>query len=315
MVTGGTGFVGCHVTRLLLAEDCDVTLFDQWPDRDTLGLVAGTATAVRVIMGDVSSAVALFRAVDEIRPEVVVHLASPLPPATERDAAETLRAMVGGHVNVLEAARLWQVRKVVWASATSVFGPPSSHGGLEALIANDAPHHPETVYGVAKSACERLSAVYRSREHVDSVGLRFAQGYGPGKRRGRPFGYELFQKALSGEPYEVPFGDDLINWQYVEDMAAMIVQVSRTEPFLPVVLNTTGEVMTMQESVSLLREICPRARLTVGRGTTGLVWRYDVSELARVLDEFPMTAAREGFAQTLRTMEEWQAAGLLTTGG
>lgn len=309
LMTGGTGFIGCHVSAELWRRGSDLVLFDMAPDLEALKLVAGpeAAAALKVIAGDVSSAVDVFRAVHDAQPDLIIHLAS--PNFTEASADSVVRRMIGGHINVLEAARLWKVSKVVWSSATSVFGSPKSHGGVETVISNNAPHHPYSLYGIGKSTCERLAEFYRTRYEVDVLGLRFVQGYGPGKKRGRPFGYELFRRALAGEPYEVPFGDDLINWQFVEDISKLILSAADSRRSSPVTLNTTGEVLTMSETVDLMRAVCPQAKLTLGSGTNDITWRYDVSELRRLIGDFRVTPAREGFSQTLATMAAWQRHG------
>lgn len=308
VVTGGTGFIGCHLAGELVRHGYEPVLLDVAPDLDNLRLIAGdyVADTAKILTCDVTNPFDVLGAVGTILPEVIIHLASPLPPDTERDATETFRRMVGGHTNVLEAARLWKTRKVVWASATSVFGPPEAHGGPQTPIRNSAPHYPSTLYGIAKSTCERLSGVHRTRHNVDSVGLRLAQGYGPGKKRGRPFGYELFERAVSGVAYEVPFGDDLVNWQYVGDIASILAKAGETGLLEPIALNTTGVVLTMRESVAILSQICPQASLSVLPGTTGLVWRYDVSELQRAIGDMKVTGVREGFAKTVSEMTAWQ---------
>ncbi len=307
-ITGGTGFLGCYVVRDLLAAGQRVTAFDLHPDPKTLELVVGPGTSreVSVVRGDITDRAQLFAAVEQERPEVIVHLASPLPPEAEREAAATLRAMTEGHVNVLDAARTFQARKVVWASATSVFGRPEHHGGIEAPVPNDAPHYPETLYGICKSANERLSALYWDRFSVDSLGLRFCQVYGAGKQRGRPFGYHLFEKALQGEPFRVPHGDDVVNWQYVDDVAAVMVKACRVPPTRTRVYNTSGEVLSMCETVDLLRALLPQARLELEPGRMGLAWRYDISRLEAEVGVGPPTPAADGFRRTLDLMRRWR---------
>ncbi|HXJ80266.1 MAG TPA: NAD(P)-dependent oxidoreductase [Candidatus Methylomirabilis sp.] len=311
LVTGGTGFIGAYVVRDLLASDHRVAVFDLFPDLPMLELVAGPAAAERVsvIRGDVTIATQIFGAVREAGAEAIVHLASPLPPESERDASSSLYGITEGHVNVLETARILGLRRVVWASVTSVFGRPEHHGGLDAAVANDAPHFPETLYGIWKSANERLASLYFARFGVDSIGLRFNQGYGPGKKRGRPFGYQLFEHALLGLPYRVPYGDDLVNWQYVEDIAALIVRALHAPTTRTRVFNTTGEVVTMRDTAALLASMLPGARLELEPGRAGLVWRVDTTALRDELGAGAPVPVREGFARTIATLRGWKEAG------
>lgn len=311
LITGGTGFLGSYVVRDLLRDGEAVTLYDLRPDEQTLGLVAGREAIARctIVQGDVTSAPQLFAAVRDANPSVIVHLASPLPPDSERDTTVSLAQMTQGHVNVLEAARVLGVEKVVWASATSVFGPPERHGGVDVTVANDAPHYPVTLYGICKSANERLATLYWERHGVDSVGFRFCQGYGPGKRRGRPFGYQMFESALLGRPCVLPYGDDVINWQPVDEMAEIVLRASRAAPGPTRVFNTTGEVVPMRDSVALLARLAPQAKVSVEPGTAGLVWRYDASRLEAELGFRTRTRIEEGFRRTLETLRAWKEAG------
>jgi nucleoside-diphosphate-sugar epimerase len=312
LITGGTGFLGCYVTRELLAAGHSVACFELRPDLTTLELVAGRSAGpdLTILPGDVTQPMQLVAAASQLRPDVLIHLASPLPPDTERDATLALTGMTQGHVNVLETARIVGAKKVVWASATSVFGRPAHHGGLESTVPNDAAHHPETLYGIFKSANERLAEFFWERHGVDAIGLRFCQVYGPGKRRGRPFGYRLFEHALLGEPYLVPYGDDVVNWQYVDDVAALIVRVSHAPPTRTRTFNTTGQVLSMSQTLDILRDLLPQARLELEPGTTGLVWHYDTAALEREVGVGPPTPVHEGFERTIATMRQWKDAGV-----
>jgi UDP-glucose 4-epimerase len=311
LVTGGTGFLGCYVARDLLASGHRVSLLDIRPDLPALAQIAGldAAARCRILPCDVTMQAQLFAAVRAALPDAIVHLASPLPPDTERDAGASLQQMTHAHLSVLEAARLFGVRKVVWASAPSVFGPPSFHGGPDALVGDDAPHHPTTLYGICKSANERLSAWFGNRHGVESVGLRFCQGYGPGKRRGRPFGYEVFEHALARLPYTLPAGDDVINWQYVEEMSDIVLRALDAPPGPARTLNTTGEVVSTKDTLALLRRLCPGVAFSAAPGVSGLVNRYDVDRLERETGFRSRVTAEEGFRRTLATMAAWRAAG------
>jgi UDP-glucose 4-epimerase len=313
-VTGGTGFFGCYVVRELLRQERPVTIFDLHPDLELLDLVAGPNASQRatVVRGDASQAVQLLGAVRQAAPEVVLHLASPLTPETERDATHALQQMTQAHINVLEAARLFGLRRVVYASATSsIFGRAEQHGGLDVAVPNDAPHYPVSLYGICKSTNERLARLYWERFGIDSVGLRFCQGYGPGKRRGgQPFTQDMFDKGLHGEPCRIPHGDDLVNWQYVEEIATIIVQAGLVGRLDTRVFNTTGHVVPVRSAIDVLSSMRPQASFQLEPGTTGLVWRFDTSLLEKELGFRWRVTIEEGFRKTIDTLHAWRTAGV-----
>jgi UDP-glucose 4-epimerase len=311
LITGGFGQIGLYLTRRLLEQDKRVVLFDNRLDFHQLELICGPDAASRLtaVIGDLSSPTEILSAVVEHRPEAIIHLASVLPPFAERNSHYTIQQNVGGMLNVLEAARLFKVRRVLFASVPSVFGPPEYHGDHDVVVGDDAPHYPMTLYGISKSANERLAAYYWREHGVECMGFRICQGYGPGKRRGKAFGYEMFENAILGKPIMVPCGDDIINWQYVEDIADIFHRAIDARHTGQVVYNTTGEIHTMRDSMDELRRQVPGAEITLEPGVAGLVWRYDTARLEKDLGVGKPTPMKDGFAVTLATMRDWQRRG------
>lgn len=311
LITGGFGHIGLYLTRRLLASGRKVVLFDQRPDFAQLALICGADAArqLSVAIGDIAAPTELLSVVAEHRPEAIVHLASMLPPPAERNAFTTFHQNTVGMLNVLEAARLFKVRRLVFASAASVFGPPERHGGADVAVDDLAPHFPETLYGITKSANERLAGFYHRRYGLESIGFRFCQGYGPGKHRGRPWGYEIFENALDGRPTTVPCGDDIVNWQYIEDIAEILERGIDAPHRGLTAYNTSGDVHTMRASMDALRAIIPDAVFDLQPGTAGLVWRFRTARLEADIGFGRPTPMRDGFAATLATMREWRKRG------
>ena len=311
LVTGGTGFLGCYVVRALLESGREAAVLDAIPDVKLLALVAGDHAArdVRLFKADVADRDALERAVRESRAEVVIHLASPLPPVTEDDALATLRGVTQSHLNVLEIGRRLGLRKILWASAISVFSVLDHQGTAGRAVPNDAVQHPDTLYGIMKSANERLSDVFWQRHGVDSLGFRFCQGYGPGKRRGRAFGHRMFEAALNRGVCAIPYGDDVINWQYVADIAALFVHAADRSSTAERVYNTSGDLRSMRESVALLESLAPGVRFELQPGTARIAWRVEAAALNRDLGFAFSTPIEEGFRRTLETLGRWRAEG------
>ena len=107
LVTGGTGFVGVYVVRDLLAAGRRVAVFDLRPDLDLLDLVAGESARerVEVLHGDVTAGGELGAAVERTGARLMVHLASPLPPQSERHPSSSLGGMTAAQINVLDTVR------------------------------------------------------------------------------------------------------------------------------------------------------------------------------------------------------------------
>jgi nucleoside-diphosphate-sugar epimerase len=147
LVTGGSGFLGVNLVRLLLQRGLQVRTLDIAPfdyaERDR----------VDAILGDIRDAAVVERAMQDV--QAVVHCAAALPLAS----AEEIRTTdVDGTARLLDAAWRLQVPRFVFISSTAVYGIPDHHPIRE----SDALHGVGP-YGSAKIEAERLCAEYRAR--------------------------------------------------------------------------------------------------------------------------------------------------------
>lgn len=149
MVTGGTGFLGCHIARRFLEEGAQLRLVDLLPleEPDLLG----RAEAVRA---DVRDAGALRQACSDV--DVVVHAAAALPIQGSREVIEAVN--VQGTRNLLEAALAAGVRRVIAISSTALYGIPEVHPLFE-----DSPLAPLGLYGASKFELEQACRAYREQ--------------------------------------------------------------------------------------------------------------------------------------------------------
>jgi nucleoside-diphosphate-sugar epimerase len=219
--------------------------------------------------------------------------------------------MCKGTLNVLEAARILDIEKVVWPSSIAVYGPPEYHRGR---IMNDSPQvptHPSYIYGACKSFDEYLAAHYADKFGVDSIGLRFTLVYGPGKARftKRTFATEMIQKAALGEPYEVPFGDATIDWQYVEDVSRLTVVASQAKRTETRVFNTRGDLRPVKEAVGYLRSLVPGVRLTIQPGVFDMPVDFDATVLEKEVGFKPKYSMEKGILKTLNTFRRQAGLG------
>lgn len=149
MVTGGTGFLGCHIARRFLREGADVRLADLLPleEPDLIG-------RAEAVQADVRDASGMRLACADV--DVVVHAAAALP--IQGSAAVIEAVNVAGTRNVLEGALAAGVRRVIAISSTALYGIPDVHPLYE-----DSPVAPLGLYGESKFQLEQACRIYREK--------------------------------------------------------------------------------------------------------------------------------------------------------
>jgi UDP-glucose 4-epimerase len=216
LVTGGAGFIGSNLVRALLERGDGVRVLDNFSTGNRANL---ETLEVEIVEGELRSYERVHNAVRGT--EVVYHLgALGSVPRSVQDPLTTNGVNVDGTLNVLLAARDEGVRRVVFASSSSVYGSSATLPATEG-----SPVDPISPYGVAKLAAERycvsFSRVYASFE---TVVLRYFNVFG---RRQNPrsqyaAAVPLFISAIAaGEPVTI-FGDggQSRDFTYVENVVA-----------------------------------------------------------------------------------------------
>jgi nucleoside-diphosphate-sugar epimerase len=280
LVTGGSGFIGAYTIKELLSRNQTVVSLDASNDQNILKDVIGLDEVGKItkVSGDILDLPLLLDTIKTQRIDRIVHLASLQIPASNANPPLAVRINCEGMLNVLEACRLCDIKRLVWASSIAVFGSTELYGNEPVL--NDAAHHPMSVYGACKSLNEYLAKHYFEKYGVDSIGFRFTAVYGVGRLRGMSsFTTKMIEMVARRVPYTVPFGDDLVDWQYVEDVSNLIVVACAHEGTTGTrVFNTQGDVRPVIDGVNFLRKIS-NAELKVESGKWGIAWRYDTQPL------------------------------------
>jgi UDP-glucuronate 4-epimerase len=233
LVTGAAGFIGFHLSRRLLGEGAAVVGLDNLnpyydvalkDSRLRLLQECGDFTFIRADLSDRKRMATLF---EKERPAVVVNLAAQ---AGVRYSLQNPYAYVDsnllGFMNVLEGCRHQQVKHLVFASSSSVYGantrmPFSSHDNVD---------HPLSLYAATKKANELMAHSYAALYHLPCTGLRFFTVYGPW---GRPdMALFLFTRAiLEDQPIEV-FNEGRMkrDFTYIDDIIEGIIRVMERIP-------------------------------------------------------------------------------------
>jgi UDP-glucose 4-epimerase len=198
LVTGGGGFIGSNLVRALLARGDDVRVLDNFSSGNRENL---SGLEVDVVEGELRSYERVHNAVRGV--EIVFHLgALGSVPRSVQDPLTSNAVNVEGTLNVLLAARDEGVRRVVFASSSSVYGTRR-----DLPVSEDQAPDPLSPYGVAKLAAERYCVSFsRVYESFESVVVRYFNVFGP---RQSPFSQyaaviPLFISAIAaGKPVRI----------------------------------------------------------------------------------------------------------------
>jgi len=165
-ITGGSGFIGTHIANVLKSK-YEVVIFDRLkPKIEDIEFIKGN------IIDD-----SIQKAFEDC--DVVIHLAAAVGvKITEEDPILTLNTNILGTKNVLEACKSNNVKKIILASSSEVYGEP-----LKIPIEESDPAIPITSYGISKIAAEEYVKAYAVSFGLKYTILRFFNVYGPGQSK------------------------------------------------------------------------------------------------------------------------------------
>ena len=227
LVTGGAGYIGSHVVKLLGEHGFELLTYDNLSTGHRWAVLHGG-----LWVGDLTDRKTLRRAFEEFRPEAVIHFAALIVvPESVREPLKYYRVNVGGTLNLLETMQEFGVRYLVFSSSAAVYGIPE-----EVPVPETAPLSPINPYGETKATVERiLRDLAASGADFRYVSLRYfnVAGADPEGRIG--FAYprpthliiralkvakgELPQLEIYGTDYPTPDGTCIRDYIHVSDLA------------------------------------------------------------------------------------------------
>ena len=226
LVTGGAGYVGSHICKMLAQVGLVPVVFDN--------LVRGHRSAVRwgpFEQGDIADRPGLDAVIAKYQPVAAIHFAAyAYVGESVSDPGKYYRNNVAGSLSLLEALRDAGIDKIIFSSTCSTFGSPE-----KALIDEEHPQRPINAYGASKLMVERMLADFDLAYGLRSISLRYfnAAGADPDTEIGEDHDPEThliplaIQAALGqrdeltvfGSDYETPDGTCVRDYVHVTDLA------------------------------------------------------------------------------------------------
>jgi len=227
LVTGVAGFIGSHLTKRLFDEGYNVVGIDNINDyysqklkEDRLKmLLNGKVKNYRIDLEDSEAVMSVFK---EVQPEIVVNLAAQAGVRYSMENPHSyITSNLNGFISILEGCRHLDVKHLIYASSSSVYGANTSLP----FSTSDNIDHPVSLYAATKKANELMAHTYSHLYSLPTTGLRFFTVYGPWGRPDMAL-FKFTRAILENSPIDVyNHGDMLRDFTYVDDIIESIVRL------------------------------------------------------------------------------------------
>lgn len=304
LVTGGGGFIGSHLVTRLLQEGHEVRVLDNFATGRRENLIEIT-NEIELIEGDVQSYERAHVAVRGC--ELVFHQAAlPSVPRSVQDPLTSNASNVIGTLNVLLAARDSEVRRVIFASSSSVYGPGERLRKREEMALT-----PISPYAVGKLAAEAYCRTFWEVYGLETIALRYFNVFGP---RQDPLSQyaavicSFVTAALAGRtPIIFGDGEQSRDFTYVDNVVEANLRAMSASHARGMAFNVAcGEQISLKRLLEELREITGTDLNPVYEAARPGDLRHSVADISRARAELgwsPTVNLREGLERTIRYYE------------
>lgn len=250
LVTGAGGFIGSHLVELLVARGATVRGFVRYTSRGDRGwldhLEPLTQNEVDVFPGDLVNPEAVASAVAAC--DVIFHLGALIPiPYSYRHPREFVAANVVGTLNVLEAARRADVRRIVQVSSSEVYGTAQT-----IPMPEEHPLHPQSPYAATKVGADQLALSYARSFELPVVVARPFNTFGP-RQSARAVIPTIVTQALTRDRIELGAVEPTRDFLYVADTVDGLARCAEADGIHGEVFNLgTGREYSISEVIELV---------------------------------------------------------------
>ncbi len=263
LVTGGGGFIGAGLVRMLSeGGEEEIVVFQRNPAKKNL---EDLSDRVSLVPGDLGIFSHVLEVVGKYRPRIIYHLGTMVTVPSEADPSGSFQTNVAGTFHVLEAARLFGVEQVLFASSIGTYGLEVQRK----VVDDHTIQRPTSMYGVGKVFGEGLGRYYKGRYGLDFRCLRYPGVFGPGF--GNPSLARVFsrivEESVIGRPYTLRVAPDVRHaLLYYKDAALAMIKLAEAPKadikMVCYLINGIQPALTAQEIVDMVRTRIPESKLT-----------------------------------------------------
>lgn len=311
LITGGAGFIGSSLADSLLSEGNDIAVVDNFNDYYAYDIKAGNVSHnlnndhYKLYKTDLADKEALRKVFEENKFDAVVHLAgrAGVRPSIDRPE-DYINSNILGTIHLLELMKDFSVKKLVFASSSSVYGNCKEQIFSEDLKVTE----PISQYAATKSAGEQFCYTYHKLYGMNIICLRFFTVYGP---RQRPdLAIHKFTNLISEHKPIPVFGDGTTkrDYTFIEDIVSGIKSAIRYNDTAYEIINLGGgEPVSLSRMIEVIentlgeKAIIDRKPMQKGDVDKTVA---DISKAGRLLGYNPQTRFVDGIAKFVDWWEE-----------
>ena len=252
LITGAGGCIGAWTLAMFLRENVEVIAFDLTSNKRRPELLIDKSKLSKVpwVEGNISDTDAVSNVIKKYNPESIIHLAALQVPFCAADPTNGAKVNVVGTVNILEAAKQNNIKRISHASSMAAHSFLPNSDSLK------------TLYGAYKMCDEQISEVYWQDHKVPSICLRPAIVNGVGRDQGMTSKQTVAMLAAAlGEPYDIPYTGNVSHLSAAEVASAFIHCVA-FEGDGAFVFDIFGESININDTIKMINTIKPNSKIS-----------------------------------------------------
>lgn len=301
-ITGSAGFIGHNVVRFLEQHGVECfgvdsrTNYGFVPQHELDYLISERMKRIRAtpLVGDIRNAEDVSRRIGIFDCDTIIHLASfPRQKVVSQNPSVASEVMSTGLINLLEAARIYKVKRFVYISSSMVYGD------FENDVTEDAICCPIGQYGIMKYMGEKLVEDYARQYGFEYVIIRPSAVYGEWDVEDRVVS-KFMLGAMRGDTLKVKGANEVLDFTYVDDAAMGIVQATLSANSANKIYNITRSdttLITLQQAAELAIQIAGRGQLEIQDRDLAFPKRGRLN-IKQAIEDFgysPKVGVEEGF--------------------
>lgn len=310
LVTGAAGFIGSHLTRLLVAEGAEVHALTDGVSSLYPTRLLDVRKSITLHEGNIADRTAMEDLAKKVKPQVIFHLAAYTHVGKSwYRVDECIQSNVQGTVNLLLALEGTGYERFIYTGTSEIYG------GIDVPFQEDAKVNPISPYAVSKYAGERFCQMYQQGLDWPIVLVRPFNAYGPAQSPDRIIP-ETIVRALRKQELLLTSGTQTREFNYVEDIADGYLALATTEGIEGELFNIGGgEEVTIKDLVTTIVDLMgnpiePKFGALEHRPNE--IWRMycDSTRARERLGWAPKHSLRDGLAKTI----DWYTTELASNG-